>query len=121
MAAHQAPLSSTISQSLLKFKFTELVMLSNHLIFCHPFFLLPSIFPQIRIYFNELTLYVWWPRYWNFSNRPCNENSVLTFRIGWFDHPADFSSTTIQKHQFFYAQLFLWFNSHTHTCLLKKS
>ena len=56
-AAHQAPLSSVISQSLLKFMSIESMMLSNHLILCHPLLLLPSIFPRIRIFSNELTLH----------------------------------------------------------------
>ena len=65
-AACQAPLSSTISQSLLKFKPTELVMLSNHLILCGPL-LLPSIFPGIRVFSYELALHIKWP-YWGNIN-----------------------------------------------------
>ena len=60
--ACQASMSSTISQSLLKFMSIELVILSNHLILCHPF-LLPSIFPSIKVFSNELALHVRWPKY----------------------------------------------------------
>ena len=66
-AACQAALSFIISQSLLKFISIELVMLSNHLILCHPILLLPSIFPSIRIFPNELTLCTRWQKYWSFS------------------------------------------------------
>ena len=64
--ARQASPSSTISQSLLKFMSIELVMLSNHLILCHPL-LLPSIFPSIKVFSNELALHIRWPKYWSFS------------------------------------------------------
>ena len=60
-AAHQASLSFIISQNLLKFMFIESVMLSNHLILSHPLLLLPSIFPSIKVFTNELTLHIWWP------------------------------------------------------------
>ena len=60
--ACQAPLSFTISQSLFKFTSIKSVMLSNHLIFCHPHLLLPSIFPSIRVFFNESTLRIRWPK-----------------------------------------------------------
>ena len=59
-------LSFTISQSLLKFKSMDLVILSNHLILCHPLLLLPSIFPSIKIFSNELALCIRWPNYWSF-------------------------------------------------------
>ena len=88
IAARQASLSFTISESLLKFTSTELVMPSNHLILCHPLLLLPSIFPSIRVFSNELALYIRWPKYWrlSFSISPSNKYSVLiTFRIDWFD------------------------------------
>ena len=63
-AAHQASLSSTISGSLLKLMSIELVMLSNHLIFCHPLLLLPSIFPSIGVFSNESVFHIGWPKYW---------------------------------------------------------
>ena len=84
----QAPLSSTISQNLLKFMSIEPVMPSNHLILCHPLLPLASIFPSIRIFSNELTLRIKWPKYWSFSFsiRPYNKYSgLIFFRIDWFD------------------------------------
>ena len=66
-AAHQAFLSVTISWSLLKLMYTESVMPSNRLILCHPLLLLPSIFPNIRVFFNETVLHIRWPKYWSFS------------------------------------------------------
>ena len=83
----QAPLSSTTSWSLLKFKSTVLVMLSNHLILCHPL-LLASILPSIRVFSSESALCTRWPKYWNFSfsNSPSNKHSALiSFKIDWFD------------------------------------
>ena len=65
--AHQAFLFYTISRSLLKLMSIESVMLSNHLILCHPLLLLPSIFPSIRVFSSELTLCISWPKYWSFS------------------------------------------------------
>ena len=66
-APYQALLFSTVSWSLLKFMSTELVMTSNHLILCHPLLLLPTIFPSIRVLFNESALHIRWPNYWGFS------------------------------------------------------
>ena len=80
--------SSSISQGLLKFMSTELVMLSNHLIFCHPLLLLPSILPSIRGFSNELAVHIRWPKYWSFSFSvsPSNEYSgLISFRIDWFE------------------------------------
>ena len=85
--AHQAPLSSTVSQNLLKSMSIESVMPSNHLIFCH-LLLLPSVFPSIRVFSNELALHIKWPKYWgfSFSVSPANKYSVLiSFRMDWFD------------------------------------
>ena len=88
-AAYQASLSFTVSQSLLKLMSIESVMPSNHLILCHPFLLLPSVFPSIRVFFsNELALHSRWPNYWSlsFSISPSNEYSrLIYFRIDWFD------------------------------------
>ena len=87
-AAHQAPLYFTISQSLFKFMPIELMMLSNHLILCCPL-LLPSIFPSIRVFSNELALRIRWPKYWSFSFSisPSNEYNeyLISFRFDWFD------------------------------------
>ena len=74
--------------SLLKFMSTELVIQSSHLILCHPLLLLPSIFPSLRVFFNELALHIRWPKYWSFSYSisPSNEYSgLISFRIDWFD------------------------------------
>ena len=82
--AYQAPLTSNISWSLHKFMSIESMMLLNHLILCHPL-LLPSIFPSIRVFSNELSLYLV-ANYWSFSIIASNEYSgLISFRIGWFD------------------------------------
>ena len=83
-AAHQTFLSITNSQSLLKFMSVVSVMLSNHLILCHPLFLLPSTFPSIRVFSNELAIHITWSKYWNFSFSisPSDEYSgLISFRI----------------------------------------
>ena len=87
-AALQAPLPITNSQSLLKLMSFELVMSSNRLILCCPFFILPSIFPSIRVFSNESVLHIRWPKYWSFSFSisPSNEYSgLISFRTDWFD------------------------------------
>ena len=87
-AACQASLSITNSQSLLKLMSIESVMPSNHLIPCHPLFLLPSVFPSIRIFSNESALYIRWLKYWSFSFNisPSNEYSgLISFRMDWLD------------------------------------
>ena len=87
-AAHQASLSFTISWSLFKLMSIESIMSSNHLILCRPLFLLPSIFPSIRVFSNQPVLCIRWPKYWSssFSISPSNEYSgLISFRIHWFD------------------------------------
>ena len=85
-ATHQASLSFTISQSLLKLMSIELMMASKHLIFCHPLLLLSSIFPNIRAFSNALVLYTRWPKYWHFSISTSKEYSGwFSFRIDLFD------------------------------------
>ena len=85
-AAHQASLSITNSRSLLKLMSIASVMPSNHLILCHPLFLLPSIFPSIRFFSTELVLRLSWPKYWSFIISPSNEYSgLISFRIDWLD------------------------------------
>ena len=87
-AACQASLSITNSLSLLKLMPIESVIPSNHLILCHPLLLLPSIFPSIRVFFNESVLRIRWPKYWSFifNITPCNEYSgLISFRIDWLD------------------------------------
>ena len=125
--AHQAPLSFSVSRSLLKFMSTESVMPSDHLIFCCPLLLLPSIFPSNRVFSNEWALRLRWPKYWSFSFRisPSKEYSgLISFRIDWFDLfacPRDSQeSSPIWNHQFFGAWSSLWSKSHICTWLLKK-
>ena len=87
-AAHQASLSFTISQSLLKLMSTKSVMPSSHLVLCLPLLLPPSIFPSIRVFSNESVLCIRWPKYWSFSFSisPSNEYSgLISFRTDWFD------------------------------------
>ena len=87
-AAHQASLSITSSWSPPKPISIESVMPSNHLIFCHPLLLLPSIFPSIRVFSNESALCIRWPKYWSFSFniRPSNEHpGLISFRMDWLD------------------------------------
>ena len=86
-AARQASLSFLISWSLLKLLSIESVILSNHLILYHPLLLLPSIFPSIQVFSNDLALHIRWPKYWSFSFSisPSNEYSGLSsFRVDWF-------------------------------------
>ena len=86
-AARQASVFITNSWSLLKLMSIGLVMPSNHLILCRPL-LPPSIFPSIRVFFNESVLYIRWPKYWSFSLNisPSNEYSgLISFRTAWFD------------------------------------
>ena len=86
-AALQTSLSFIISCSFLKFMSTESVMLSNHLILWCPILLLPSIFPSIKVFSNELALHIRWPEYWSFSFSISTSNEYLgliSFRIDWF-------------------------------------
>ena len=86
--AGQAPLFSTVSQSVLQFMSIELVMSSSHLILCLPLLLLPSIFPSIRVFSNESALCIRWPKYWSFSLNisPSNEHpGLISFRMDWLD------------------------------------
>ena len=110
--ACQASLSFTIALSLLKLMSIESVMPSNHLILWHPLLLLPSIFPSIRVFSSESVLHIRWPKYWSFSISPSSEYSgLISFKIDWIDLLAVlriFSNTTVQKHQFFGAQLSIW-------------
>ena len=121
----QASLSITNSQSLLKLISIESMMPSNNLILCHPLLLLLSINPRIRVFSSESILCISWPKYWSFSFNisPSNEYSgLISFKTDWFDLLAvqgtlsrDFSNTTVQRHQFFSAQLSLYSNSHIYT------
>ena len=87
-AAHQASLSITNSQNLLKPMSIESVMPSNHLTLCRPLLLLPSVFPSIRVFSNEAVLRIRWPKYWSFSFNisPSNEYSgLISFSMDWLD------------------------------------
>ena len=87
-AAYQTSMYFTISWNLLKLMSIELVMPSSHLMLCHPLFLLPSIFPNIRDFSNESILCIRWPNYWSFSFNisPSNEYSgLISFRMDWLD------------------------------------
>ena len=99
-AARQASLSITNSQSLLKLMSIESVMLSNHLILCHPLLFLPSIFPSIRVFSNESVLPIRWPNYWsfNFSISLSNEYSgLISFKMDWLDLLAVQESSPIPQ------------------------
>ena len=90
-AARQASLSITICWRLHKFTSIVLVMPSNHLILCRPLLLLPSVFPNIRVFSNESALRIMWPKYWSFSFKICPSNEYLElifFRMDWFDLPV---------------------------------
>ena len=88
IASHQTSLSLTISHSLFKLMSIELVISSNHLILCHSLLFLPSIFPSLRVFSNELALRIRWPKYWSFSFSlsPSNEYpELISFRIDWLE------------------------------------
>ena len=115
-STHQASLSITNFHSLLKLMSIESVMPSNHLIFCHPLLLLPSIFPKIRVFSNESVLCIRWPKYWSFSFSisPSDEYSgLISFQMDWLNlleaqgTLKSLLQTTVQKYQFFSAQLSL--------------
>ena len=127
--AGQASLFITNSQSLLKIMSIKSVMPSNHLILCCLLHLPHSIFPSIRVFLHESVLCVRWPEYWSFSFSisPYNEHpGLISFEwTGWISMESKglsriISSTTVQKHQFFGAQLSSQSNSHIHTWPLEK-
>ena len=115
-AACQASLSITHSQNLLKLMSIELVMPPNHLVLCSPLLLLPSIFPSIRVFSKESALHIRWPNIGvSVSTSVLPMNSQASFPLGWTGWISllskglsrVFSNTTVQKHQFFSAQLSL--------------
>ena len=119
----------SLSWSLFRLMSIEMMMPSKPLILCHPFLLLPSIFPSIRVFSSEVAVHIRWPKYrsFSFSISPSSEYSGLislglTGLISLLSKELSrvFSSTTVQKHQFFSAQPSLWSNSHIHTWLLVK-
>ena len=84
-AAHQISMSIINTQSLLKLMSIKLMMPPNHLVLCHSLLLLPSIFPSIRVFSNELALCIRWPRHWTFGISPSSEYSgLISCRIDWF-------------------------------------
>ena len=115
--AHQASLSITNSQNLFKLMSIKLVMPSNHLILGCPLLHLPSTFPNIRVFSNESTLHIRWPKDWSFSFSisPSKEYSgLISFRMDWLDLlsvqgilKSLLQYHTVRKHQFFGAQLSL--------------
>ena len=123
-AARQSSLSITNSQSLLKLTSIESVMPFNHLILCHPLLLLPSFLSSIRVFLNESGLLISRPKYWSFrfNISPSNEHpGLISFRMDWLISLQSkglsrvFSNTTVQKHQFFSAQLSSQSNPHIHS------
>ena len=128
IAACQASLSITNSRSSPKLMSIELVIPSSHLILCHPLLILPPIPPSIRVFSNESTLHIRWPKYWSFSFSisPSKENQDWSLEwTGWMSLQSKglsrvFSNTTVQKHQFFGVQLSSQSNSHIHTWPLEK-
>ena len=127
--ARQASLSIINCRSLPKPISTELVMPSNHLIFCHPLLLLPSIFPRIRVFSNESAFHIRWPTYWSFSSKSFPPKNTQDWSplgwTGWISLQSKglsrvFSNTTVQKHQFVGTQLSLQSNSDIHTWPLEK-
>ena len=124
IAARQASLSITNSRSSLRLTSIESAMPSSHLILCRPLLLLPPIPPSIRVFSNESTLHIRWPKYWSFSfsispSKNTQDWSPLEW-TGWISLQSKglsrvFANTTVQKHQFFSAQPSSQSNSHIHT------
>ena len=111
--APQAPLPFTNSWTLLKLMSVESVMISNHLILCHPLLLLPSIFPSIRVFSNESVLHIRWLKYWSFSFSisPSNEHpGLVSFRMDWLDLLAVQGTlkSLLQHHSSKASILWLW-------------
>ena len=127
-AARQIPLSINNSRSMLKLVFINSVMPSNHLIFWHPLLLPLQPFPASGSFLMSWLFAITWPKYWSFSFSisPSNSQDWFPLRLtGWISLKSKglsrvFSKTTVQKHQFFCAQLSLQSNSHVHTWLLEK-
>ena len=135
ITACQASLSITNSQNLLKLMYIETVMPSNHLILCRTLLLPPSVFPSIRVFSNESVLCIRWPKFQlqsfigvsaSTSVLPMNTQDWSPLEwTGWISLQSKglsrvFSNTTVQKHQFFGAQLSWQSNSHIHTWPLEK-
>ena len=117
IAARQASLSITNSQSLLRFMSIESVMPSSHLILCHPLLLLPPVPPSIRVFSNESTLCMRWPKYWSFSFSiiPSKEHpGLISFRMDWLDLLVVQGTlkSLLQHH------IYIYTHTHTHTHLI---
>ena len=126
---HQASLSITNSQSLFKLMSIESVMPSNHLILCHPLLLLPPVPRRIRVFSNESTLRLRWPKYWSFSFSigPSKEHpGLISFRMDWLDLLAVQGTlkSLLQHHSskasILQRSAFFTVNSHIHTWPLEK-
>ena len=128
ITARQDSLFITNSQSSHKLMSIKSVMPSSHLILCHPLFLLPSIFPSIKVFSSESVLCIRCPKYWSFSFSISPSNEHPGHPLEWTDWISlqstglsrVFSNTIVQKHQFFGAQLSSQSNSHIQTWLLEK-
>ena len=125
ITARQASLSITNSWSLPKLMSIEFMMPSSHLILCRPLLLMPLIPPSIRVFSSESTLRMGWPKYWSFSFSISPSNWFPWGWTGWNSLLSKglsrvFSNTTVQKHQFFGAQLSSQSYSHIHTWPLEK-
>ena len=129
-AAHQASLSFTIVHSLLKLMVIAWMKPAHYLILCCPLFLLPTIFPSIRVFPYQSALWIRWPKYWrfSFSISPSNKYSALislgvTGLISLLSKGflRIFSSAKVWKHQFFGTQPFWWSNLHICTRILEKA
>ena len=127
-AAHQASLSITNSQSLLKLMSIISVMSYNCLIFCCPLLLPPSIFSSIRVFSSESVLHFRWPKYWSFSFSisPSNEYSgLISFRVGWLDlFAVQGTLKSLLQHHSSKTSILqcpaLFIVQFSHTCLLEK-
>ena len=128
-AARQASRSFTIFRSLLKFMSVASVMLSKHLILCHPLLLLPSVFPSVRDFSHESSLYIRWSKYWRFSfsiSHSDEYSGLISFRIDWFDLLAVQGTlkSLLQHHgskaSILWCSASLWSSSHIRTWLLEK-
>ena len=123
IAEQQASLFITISRSSLRFTSIESVMPSSHLILGCPLFLLSPIPPSIRVFSNESSLHMRWPKFWSFSlgiSLSNEQSRLISFRTGWISLQSKglsrvFSNATVQKHQFFSTQPSSQSNSHIHT------
>ena len=127
--ARQASMFITSSRNMLKLMSIESVMSSNHLILCHSLLLLASIFPSMRVFSNESALCIRWPKIWSFNFNISHSNEHQDWSplgwTGWISLQSKgllrvFSNTTVQKHQFFSAQLSSQSNFHIHTWPLEK-